>query len=269
MRATGVTRRCPAGTNSTARPAAGGCTWPRVDAHSALVSSSLADAAGLTGLDGVAAGAQVKRQCAHCGAAGREAAARAPCCAATRNAPWREAAANGYVAVAEMAAPHMGSTADLRIAAGVEQPGNDPAARPCRRCCRTGASWPRSAEHARSILDGLGVPVLGLAGDLNIDGSIGSRTAALRDGLQRRPGGARQPLPLRGRSRRPPGCLFRSWASRPGSTSLATPDWTRPWMRWTWPRPRWGSSGSGPPATASNMSKWPMPTPSPGWPSTR
>ena len=37
-----------------------------------------------------------------------------------------------------------------------------------------------SAEHAQSILDGLGVPVLGLAGDLNIDGSIGSRTAALR-----------------------------------------------------------------------------------------
>jgi predicted amidohydrolase YtcJ len=39
-----------------------------------------------------------------------------------------------------------------------------------------------SEEHARQLLDGLGVPVRGLAGDLNIDGSLGSRTAALRSG---------------------------------------------------------------------------------------
>jgi len=46
----------------------------------------------------------------------------------------------------------------------------------------------RSAEDARSILADLGVPVLGLAGDLNIDGSIGSRTAALRDDYADAPG---------------------------------------------------------------------------------
>ena len=45
-----------------------------------------------------------------------------------------------------------------------------------------------SADEARSILDGLGVSVLGLAGDLNIDGSIGSRTAALRADYSDAPG---------------------------------------------------------------------------------
>uniref|UniRef100_UPI0039F09A3E amidohydrolase family protein n=1 Tax=Sinomonas sp. G460-2 TaxID=3393464 RepID=UPI0039F09A3E len=36
-----------------------------------------------------------------------------------------------------------------------------------------------SADEARTVLDSLGVPVLGLAGDLNIDGSIGSHSALL------------------------------------------------------------------------------------------
>ena len=45
-----------------------------------------------------------------------------------------------------------------------------------------------SADDARSILDGLGASVRGLAGDLNIDGSIGSRTAALRDDYTDAPG---------------------------------------------------------------------------------
>ena len=47
----------------------------RVDAHSALVSSSLAEAAALAGLDGFSSGSQVKRACSHVGAACREAAA--------------------------------------------------------------------------------------------------------------------------------------------------------------------------------------------------
>jgi predicted amidohydrolase YtcJ len=51
-----------------------------------------------------------------------------------------------------------------------------------------------SENHARSILDGLGVPVLGLAGDLNIDGSIGSRTASLRADYADAPGRGNQYL---------------------------------------------------------------------------
>ena len=152
----------------------------RVDAHSALVSSSLAAAAGLPAAggddtDGSGAGSQVKRA-AH--TAARLAARRLPA-AALRGYQRRalaEAAANGYVALAEMAAPHIGSIEDLRLAAAWN---TGPDAVP--EILPYWGELAGSAEHAQSILAGLGVPVLGLAGDLNIDGSIGSRTAALRE----------------------------------------------------------------------------------------
>ena len=152
----------------------------RVDVHSALVSASLAAASGLEGLDGASDGAsdgQVKRA-AH--TAARLAARKLPADArrSYQQAALAEAAANGYVALAEMAAPHIASIEDLQLAAGWNTRG------------RTGEAVPEilpywgqlasSAEHARAILESLGVPVLGLAGDLNMDGSIGSRTAALR-----------------------------------------------------------------------------------------
>jgi predicted amidohydrolase YtcJ len=150
----------------------------RVDAHSALVSSSLADAAGLAGLDGTAASAQVKRN-AH--TAARLAARQLPghVLRGYQERALAEAAANGYVAVAEMAAPHIGSAADLRAAA--EWNGQGGTGGPLPEVLPYWGQLARSAEDARSILADLGVPVLGLAGDLNIDGSIGSRTAALRD----------------------------------------------------------------------------------------
>lgn len=156
--------------------AAGGRTvyLSRIDVHSALVSSTLAAAAGLDGMDGSGSGGQVKRA-AH--TAARLEARRLPA-AALRGYQQRalaEAAANGYVALAEMAAPHIGSIEDLQLAAGWN---SGPDAVP--EILPYWGQLADSAEHARSILDGLGVPVLGLAGDLNIDGSIGSRTAALR-----------------------------------------------------------------------------------------
>lgn len=154
----------------------------RVDVHSALVSTSLAAAAGLDGIDGSGAGSQVK-SAAH--TAARLATRHLPA-AALRSYQQRalaEAASNGYVAVAEMAAPHIGSIDDLRLTA-VWNTGPDavPEILPYWGELAT------SADHARSILDGLGVPVLGLAGDLNMDGSIGSRTAALRADYSDAPG---------------------------------------------------------------------------------
>jgi len=162
----------------------------RVDAHSALVSSSLAAAAGLDGMDGYSDGPQVKRG-AH--TAARLAARRLPA-GVLRGYQQRalaEAAANGYVALAEMAAPHIGSIEDLQVAAAW----ND-AASGAGSANGTGVPeilpyWGElatSTDHAQSILDGLGVPVLGLAGDLNIDGSIGSRTASLRADYSDAPG---------------------------------------------------------------------------------
>ncbi len=164
--------------------AAGGRTvyLSRVDVHSALVSSTLAAAAGLDGMDGSGSGGQVKRA-AH--TAARLEARRLPAAALRgyQQQALAEAAANGYVALAEMAAPHIGSIEDLQLAAGWNAgPDAVPEILPY---------WGQladSADHARSILDGLGVPVLGLAGDLNIDGSIGSRTAALRADYSDAPG---------------------------------------------------------------------------------
>ncbi|MGO4227517.1 amidohydrolase [Arthrobacter sp. YAF34] len=165
----------------------------RVDVHSALVSNSLVTAAGLEGMDGYAAGSQVKRG-AH--TAARLAARRLPAGTVHRyqRRALAEAAANGYVALAEMAAPHIGGVEDLRVAASWNgtaggEPGSSPAdAAAVPEILPYWGELSSSADHARSILDGLGVPVLGLAGDLNIDGSIGSRTASLRADYADAPG---------------------------------------------------------------------------------
>ncbi|CAI3798143.1 amidohydrolase [Pseudarthrobacter sp. MM222] len=146
----------------------------RIDVHSALVSPALAAAAGL---EGVSAGGQVKRA-AH--TAARLAARRLPAAALRgyQQQALAEAAANGYVGLAEMAAPHIGSIEDLRLAVGWNDESRNGTAVP--EILPYWGELATSPEHAQSILDGLGVSVLGLAGDLNIDGSIGSRTAALR-----------------------------------------------------------------------------------------
>lgn len=157
----------------------------RVDAHSALVSSSLAEAAGLAGLDGFSSGGQVKR---HAHTSARLAARQLPdsVLRSYQGRALAESAANGYVAVAEMAAPHIGSTTDLRIAAGWNS--QDPSGKPVPEVLPYWGQLAGSADEARSILDGLGASVRGLAGDLNIDGSLGSRTAALREDYSDAPG---------------------------------------------------------------------------------
>ncbi|MFF2243716.1 amidohydrolase [Arthrobacter sp. NPDC058130] len=159
----------------------------RVDVHSALVSSSLAAAAGLDGLDGDSAGSQVKRG-AH--TAARLATRQLPAAAlrAYQQRALTEAAANGYVALAEMAAPHIGSIEDLQVASAWNTTPGEAAGAPVPEILPYWGELATSAEHARSILDGLGLPVLGLAGDLNIDGSIGSRTASLRADYADAPG---------------------------------------------------------------------------------
>lgn len=149
----------------------------RVDAHSALVSSSLAAAAGLGGLDGYTTGSQVKRA-AH--TAARQEARRLPEASllAYQRRALTEAAENGYVALAEMAAPHIGGVPDLRLAATW----NTASGEAMPEILPYWGELATSEEQARALLDDLGVSVRGLAGDLNIDGSIGSRTAALRAG---------------------------------------------------------------------------------------
>lgn len=156
----------------------------RVDAHSALVSPALAAAAGLRELDGFAPGGHVKRE-AH--AAARLATRRLSAAELQdhQRRALAEAAANGYVAVAEMGAPHIGSPLDLQLAAGWNS-GADSA--PVPEVLAYWGQLATSAADAESLLTELGVPVRGLAGDLNIDGSIGSRTASLREPYTDAPG---------------------------------------------------------------------------------
>ena len=99
-----------------------------------------------------------------------------------------EAAANGYVGLAEMAAPHIGSIEDLQLAAAWNSTAGGANSAAVPEILPYWGELATSREHAQSILDGLGVSVLGLAGDLNIDGSIGSRTAALRADYADAPG---------------------------------------------------------------------------------
>lgn len=89
----------------------------RVDVHSALISPSLAAAVRAEEFDGYSADGLVKRE-AH--AAARLAARDLPeeALRAFQKRALEEAAANGYVAVAEMGAPQIGSMLDLQLAAG-------------------------------------------------------------------------------------------------------------------------------------------------------
>lgn len=153
----------------------------RIDVHSALVSPALVASAGLTGLDGFGGTAHVVRD-AHTAARSEARNFDNGTRLAYQERALGEAAANGYVAVAEMAAPHISGRKDLQLAEAWNRTGGMPLVLPYW------GELASSEQHVRSIVDGLGSDVLGLAGDLNIDGSIGSRTAALRAEYSDAPG---------------------------------------------------------------------------------
>jgi predicted amidohydrolase YtcJ len=155
----------------------------RVDVHSALVSPSLAASAGLADLDGYAPG-HVRRQ-AH--SAARQATRRLPAGALQeyQRRALDEAAANGYVALAEMGAPKISSMDDLRLAAGWDAAAGSG---PVPEVLPYWGQLTPTADEAAALLAELGVRVRGFAGDLNIDGSIGSRTASLREPYADAPG---------------------------------------------------------------------------------
>ncbi|WP_258806038.1 amidohydrolase [Pseudarthrobacter sp. NS4] len=157
----------------------------RVDVHSALVSTSLAHAADLPGRDGFDGGARVRRA-AH--TAARQATRRLPEEDLRRYQAraLAEAAANGYVALAEMGAPHIGGVEDLRLAAAWNDSVADATVLP--EILPYWGELAPSEEHAHSLRNQFGFELRGLAGDLNIDGSVGSRTAALRSGYSDAPG---------------------------------------------------------------------------------
>ncbi len=148
----------------------------RVDVHSALVSAALAQRCALAKMAGWDGGGLVSgtahitaRDAARTMSAGRR--------MALQQRALRHAAANGYVALAEMSAPHVGSLADLQALMELTAADADEA---LPQILPYWGQLVSSAEEARGVLAGLGVDILGLAGDLNIDGSLGSRSAFLR-----------------------------------------------------------------------------------------
>ncbi|MCC9193514.1 amidohydrolase [Arthrobacter sp. zg-Y916] len=147
----------------------------RADVHCAVVSGTLAAELGLSGMDGWDNGFVIR---------GAHEAART----ASRNLTLQErarfqraaldlAASRGIVAVAEMAAPHIAPPEDLRQLLGLEGTlGSVPGPQVL-------PYWGQLATTEQDLADlreAFGGKLLGLAGDLNIDGSFGARTAAVR-----------------------------------------------------------------------------------------
>ncbi|NKX49661.1 amidohydrolase family protein, partial [Arthrobacter deserti] len=155
----------------------------RVDVHSAVVSGTLAARTGLPGSEGWSATGQV-RTAAHERA---RAAVRNLAPARRRQVQeraLRQAAARGYVAVAEMGAPHIGPAEDLL--ALLELAGSG---RP--RLPKVLPYWGqlvRTPEELAEAVDLFGGRLRGLAGDLNMDGTIGSHTACVHGGYADAPG---------------------------------------------------------------------------------
>lgn len=160
----------------------------RIDVHSAVVSGTLAAALSLAGLDGWYGDGQVS---GHALFMAREASRtfRPGERGQFQQRALSKAASRGYVALAEMSAPHVGSAEDLQLLLSYDGQAETNGGQ-----LRYPAILPywgeaaQDADDARRILANVGVPVRGLAGDLNIDGSIGSRTALLREDYSDQPG---------------------------------------------------------------------------------
>jgi predicted amidohydrolase YtcJ len=177
-------RRWPEGRPPTRheldRAAYGGVVYlSRVDVHSAVVSSSLAATAGLRDLPGWSDDGRVERDAHHAA----RAATRDSISVGVRRELQVEAlsaaAAAGIGAVDEMSAPHIAPEDDLHelLVLSADRP-DLPTVRPYRG--QLVASTDEALAVARRFAVPGATPLLGLAGDLCADGSIGSRTAALR-----------------------------------------------------------------------------------------
>ncbi len=154
----------------------------RVDVHSALVSSALAARAGID--SSPSESARVVHDAHH---AARDATRRLSSAQRTRahTVALRAAAAAGIGCVHENAAPHVGSGEDLRALLDLVSEASSTGEEAMPSVLALWGEAVKSPEEAAAVVDGLGLApqhagaFLGLAGDLVVDGSLGSRTAAL------------------------------------------------------------------------------------------
>ncbi|TYC99341.1 amidohydrolase family protein [Arthrobacter echini] len=148
----------------------------RADIHSGVVSGTLAAGLGLAGTDGWDDGFVVR--------AAHEAVRKATRLLSPdqrrtyQQAALLHAASRGYVALTEMAAPHIAPREDLEVLLSLDGPHRD---LPLPEVIPYWAQLTSTAAEVRELMQGFDGRLAGLAGDLNVDGSIGSRTAALRE----------------------------------------------------------------------------------------
>ena len=155
----------------------------RADLHSAVVSGALAASLGLEGTDGWDDGFVVRD--AHVAARRATRSLSGDQRRTYQQAALLHAASRGYVALTEMAAPHIAPLEDLETLLSIDGPARE---LPLPEVIPYGAQVTSSRQEVRELMLGFGGRLAGLAGDLNVDGSIGSRTAALRDPYSDAPG---------------------------------------------------------------------------------
>ena len=90
----------------------------------------------------------------------------------------KHAASRGVVAVAEMAAPHIAPPEDLRRLLGLD---GTAAEEPLPQVLPYWGQLVETEAQVAGLVEFFEGRLLGLAGDLNVDGSFGARTAALRE----------------------------------------------------------------------------------------
>lgn len=144
----------------------------RIDGHSALVSSELADRAGLRGLAGWDENGWVRTQAHHAALDARWAALSPAAAQDARRAALRAAAQAGIGTVHEMSGRWLAPAGDL---AALQQLARD---EPLPQVLGYLAERVTTPEQACELVTQH--DVAGLGGDLTVDGAIGSRTAALR-----------------------------------------------------------------------------------------
>nr|WP_141789881.1 amidohydrolase family protein [Oryzihumus leptocrescens] len=155
------------------RASYGGVVYmPRIDAHSAVVSSALAVASGARGRDGWHESGLVLREAHHLAREAFHAGITAADRSRHVDLALKAAAEAGIGLVHEHGAPHLSSAEDLATVIAAGDRGDGP---------QVMAYWGELVEDeqaARDLVARHGAR--GLAGDLCADGSVGSRTARVR-----------------------------------------------------------------------------------------
>jgi len=156
------------------RASYGGVVYsPRVDGHSAVISSALAAASGAREHPGWSESGLVTREAHHAARDSFDAGISAADRRADIDAALSAAAAAGIGLVHECGGPLLSSEADFADVLEAGASGKGP------RVIGYWAELVGDEDSARALASRLGAR--GLAGDLNIDGSLGSRTASLRE----------------------------------------------------------------------------------------